>query len=602
VQKTGGQPVTVTFTTNDGKPASGLGVLTDLESLPAGWSHSGGVTCGTVSTGNGCQLHLTYTPTVLASGTLALQYAYTNGSGASQSGVIDIEYAATTNDNVVGTPAPGGQITAVVSDGSQPGNGTQPVTVTFTTDDGRPATALQVTSNLMTLPTGWSSSAGSLSCSALDADSVCRLTLTYAPTAAGNGTLMLKYTYANNANEMKTGTVSIPYRATTNDTVVGTPSGAMLANVRTGGSAAVTVTFATDDGNAASMLAITSGLNPLPAGWSAASTAFQCATVSAGTACTLPLNYAPTTAVGPSVLTLGYSYLNDAGYPSAGTVSVIYSAYTPYLYVANTTAALSACALNVGDGVSACGTEGSGFGAPTGIALYGSFAYVTNTQGNSVWLCTLGTLGALESCAPVGGPFNAPTAIATNPAAPFLYIEQSTGLTVCAIATSDGSLSGCVAAGAAFEPLAGIALSLDGSHAYSVHAVVDTLNPADSTDVIDVCLVSATDGTLGACVANSANSPLAVAALAMQNNDLYVTTSAGSLYVCPIDTFSTVSSCQITAANSDAAGIGFKDTTAFVSTGGATILACPVNADGTLGACTTVSDPTFNGTAGFAVR
>jgi hypothetical protein len=602
VQKTGGQPVAVTFTTNDGKPASGFGLLTDLASLPPGWSGSGGVTCGSVSTGNGCQLHLTYAPTALASGTLALQYAYTDGSGDPQTGLIDIAYAATTNDNVVGTPAPSGQINAVVSDGSQMGNGSQSVSITFTTDDGRPATALQVTSSLSTLPAGWSSSASAFSCSGLDADSVCKLTLTYAPTAAGNGTLMLNYTYDNNANEMKTGTVSVPYRATTNDSVAGTPSAATLATVRTGGSAAATITFATDDGNPASLLAVTSGLDPLPAGWSASSSAFKCATVSAGAACTLSLTYAPTTAVGPSTLTLGYSYLNDAGYPGTGTVSINYSAYTPYLYVANTAAALGACALTLDDDVASCTTAGSGFGAPAGIALYGNFAYVTNNQGNSVSRCTLDAVGALANCAQVGGTFTAPTAIAASPTAPFVYIEQSSGLTVCAIATADGSLTGCVAAGTAFEPLAGLALSADGSHAYSVHAVIDTMNPANSTDVIDVCLVSPTDGTLGACVANVASTPLAAAALAVQNDDLYVTTTTGSLYLCPIDAFSTISSCQTTAANSDAAGISFKDTTAFVSTGGATILACPVNTGGTLGACTTVSNPTFNGTAGMAVR
>jgi hypothetical protein len=602
VQKTGGQPVAVTFTTNDGKQASGFGLLTDLKSLPAGWSASGGATCGSVSTGNGCQLHLTYAPTALASGTLALQYAYTDGSGASQTGLTDIGYAATTNDNVVGTPAPSGQINAVVSDGSQMGNGTQAVTITFTTDDGRPATALQVTSNLTTLPAGWSSSANALSCSGLDADNVCKLTLTYAPSAAGNGTLLLNYSYDNNANEMKTGTVSIPYRATTNDTVAATPSQGTLATVRTGASAAATISFATDDGNPASTLAITSGLNPLPAGWSAASTAFKCATVSAGTACSLSLTYAPTTAVGSSTLTLGYSYLNDAGYPSTGSVSIGYSAYTPYLYVANTAGALSACALTLNDGIAACSAAGSGFAAPAGIALYGNFAYVTNTAGNSVSRCTLDAVGALADCGAVGGLFSAPTAIATSPTAPFVYVEQSTGLAVCAIAPSDGSLSGCVAAGTAFEPLAGVALSADGSHAYSVHAVVDTLNPVNSTDVIDVCLVSAVDGTLGACVANVASTPLAAVALAVQNDDLYVTTTAGSLYLCPIGAFSTISSCQLTAANSNAAGISFKDTTAFLGTGGATLLACPVNTGGTLGVCTTVSNPTFNGTAGMAVR
>lgn len=87
------------------------------------------------------------------------------------------------------------------------------------------------------------------------------------------------------------------------------------------------MTFATDDGNPASGLS--AALAALPAGWSAASNAFTCATVSAGTDCVLSLSYAPTTAVTATALTLRFSYLNDAGYPSTGSVTINYSAFTP---------------------------------------------------------------------------------------------------------------------------------------------------------------------------------------------------------------------------------------------------------------------------------
>ena len=73
--------------------------------------------------------------------------------------MLNIAYAATTNDNVVGTASPAGQVNAIV------GSGTQPVTVAFSTDDGRAATALQLTSDLSALPAGWSSAAGSFGCS-----------------------------------------------------------------------------------------------------------------------------------------------------------------------------------------------------------------------------------------------------------------------------------------------------------------------------------------------------------------------------------------------------------------------------------------------------
>jgi hypothetical protein len=198
------------------------------------------------------------------------------------------------------------------------------VSIVFDTDDGRVATALQVTSGLATLPAGWSAAAPSFSCATLSSGSGCELNLTYTPGAAAAGTLMLGYSYENNANQTKTGTISIPYRATTNDTVVGTPTLPSVA-VITGSSAGVTVAFATNDGNPASNLAITSGLSPLPAGWSSTSATFSCTTVSDGTVCQLRLTYAPT-AVDSGTLTLGYSYLNDAGFAKTGTVNIGYRA------------------------------------------------------------------------------------------------------------------------------------------------------------------------------------------------------------------------------------------------------------------------------------
>jgi hypothetical protein len=319
IEKTGGQAVAVSFTTDDGKPASGLALLSDLAALPAGWrSAASGFSCASVSTGNGCLLPLTYAPTALTSGTLTLRYAYTDSAGASQTGLLNLPYAATTNDNVVATAAPSGQINAVV------GMGSQTVSVTFTTDDGRPATALQLTSNLATLPAGWSTTGSSFACAGLSTGSGCQLALTYAPPAAAAGTLTLGYAYKNNAGESKTGSINIPYRATTNDNVVGTASQNPVLAV-SGTSTVITVTFTTDDGNLASGLSITSGLGSLPTGWSSTATTFSCASVSVGSGCQLSLTYAPT-AAGTGTLTLGFSYTNDSGIVKTGTVSVPYTA------------------------------------------------------------------------------------------------------------------------------------------------------------------------------------------------------------------------------------------------------------------------------------
>jgi hypothetical protein len=318
--KSGAQPVAVTFTTDNGKTATQLTITSGLTALPAGWSSSSGTfSCASVSTGNGCQLALKYAPTALGSGTLTLGYAYTDDTGTAQTGTFNLAYAATTNDNVVATPSPSGQINAEINTGSQA------VSVVFTTDDGRLATVLVLTTDLAALPSGWSSTASSLVCPSVSSGSGCTLGLTYRPTEAGAGTLTLNYSYKNNAGQKKTGSLNIPYRGTTDDTVGGTPGPSSSLSVITGTSAAVTVAFGTDDGYPASALTMTSGLAPLPAGWTSTSTTFACATVSAGTACVLPLTYAPT-AVGSGTLTLGYSYTNDAGFAKTGNVSIAYRA------------------------------------------------------------------------------------------------------------------------------------------------------------------------------------------------------------------------------------------------------------------------------------
>jgi hypothetical protein len=331
VEKSGSQAVAVDFTTDDGRAASSLLLTTNLSTLPAGWhSSAASFSCASVGTGNGCQLPLTYGPTALGSGMLRLDYAYNDDAGNPQTGTLNVPYTATTNDNVVATPSPAGQINAVV------GHGSQNVAVVFTTDDARLATALQITSDLSLLPAGWSAP-GSFTCATLSTGSTCQLALTYTPAAyTVPGTLVLAYRYQNNAGQMRTGSIDIPYRATTDDTIAGAASPPSLAVIigSPTAPAPVTITFTTDDGNPAVGLpatsdafTITSGLNPLPAGWSSSSTTFSCLTVSDGTGCQLPLSYQPAVVTGGvQTLTLGYSYVNDAGFAKTGTATVGYRA------------------------------------------------------------------------------------------------------------------------------------------------------------------------------------------------------------------------------------------------------------------------------------
>ncbi len=590
VEKTGGRSVPVTFTTNNGEAATNLSLGSSLKSLPAGWSAAAGsLSCAKVSTGSGCQLALTYAPAALGSGTLSLNYSYVDGSGAAKTGVTNIPYIATTNDNVVATPSQTGQITAVV------GSAAVPLSVTFTTDDTQPATALQLTTDLSSLPGGWSSTASSFTCAAIDADTSCVLPLSYAPVAYGSGMLTLGYSYINNAGLTKTGTLTIDYRAVTNDSIGGTASPASLS-VRTGSSTPVTVTFVTSDGNPASALSLTTALNSLPAGWTSGASGLSCATVSAGTACTLSLTYAPTVAITGGSLNLQYAYTNDAGVADTGTVSIPYTSITPYLYVTNNvTGTVSSCPINVDNSLGGCATTGGGFATPYGIAFDGIYAYVANdvgTMGTLISECTLGASGTLGSCAGSGGAgFTSATAVSINPAGTYAYIEQSAGLDVCAVNGASGALSNCVITGSAYAPLAGFALSPDGVHAYAVHAA----------NTLDLCTL-ATGGTIVSCAASPAIVTQAQTALAVQNSNLYVSTTAGALYVCALGSTGGITSCQTTGIGSNAIGIAFLGSTAYVSTNGVGVLVCPVNADGTLASCATDNDASFSGASGVVVH
>jgi hypothetical protein len=577
VQNTAGQAVAVTFTTDDGKPATNLHLTLGLPALPPGWSStSGSFSCSRVSTGNGCQLHLTYAPTALASGTLTLSYAYADDTGTARAGLLNVAYAATTNDDVVGTAAPSGQVNAVV------GSGSQPVSVTFTTDDGRPATALQLTSSLTALPAGWSSTATSFACSGLSSGNGCQLPLTYAPGAAGSGTLILNYAYENNAGEPKTGSVNIPYWATTNDNIINTPSTSSLA-VTIGSNTPVTVIFTTDDGNPATGLSLISSLSTLPSGWTSTSSSLPCSTVSTGTGCQLSLAYAPTAAIANGMLSLNYSYADDSGTPKTGSVNISYVASPPpHLYVAQLGGSLSFCSLNADGTLSSCAVAATGFSAPTGIAFYGAnFAYVADFGNNVVDLCNVALDGSLSGCAATGTGFQSPWQLAVYGNTLYATNANSTsGVTVCTIA-GDGTLSAC-------SPSAGsgtTGVAADSSYAY-IGVAANTVN---------VCAVGASGSLSGSCASTSAGISTGAVfstanGISLAGGYAYIANQGdGTVSACAINPDGTFSGC---APSSVGVGVGVVPTDvvingsqAYVDDASGNIYLCAVGAGGALTNC-----------------
>jgi hypothetical protein len=319
------QTLSITFTSADGNTLSGLAINGSLATLPAGWKGPTTFGCQSVSTGSGCVLNLTYTPTTVGPGSFTLDYIWLNASGSAQTlgSSITINYLGTVHNHILGTASPTGQVNAVV------GGSAQPVTVTFDTDDGYSASALNVTTALGSLPAGWSSTSGTFTCATVSTGNGCQLALSYAPPAyAAPSTLTLSFSYVDNAGTAQTGSLNIPFAATTHDTIVGTPAPTGQINaVVGGGSQAVTVTFTTSDGDPASNLELTTNLSALPAGWSSTASSLSCATVSTGNTCQLALSYTPT-AAGSGTLALNYTYDDDSGTASSGSLNIAYAATT----------------------------------------------------------------------------------------------------------------------------------------------------------------------------------------------------------------------------------------------------------------------------------
>jgi hypothetical protein len=312
--------IPVTLTSNDGRTITGFAISNAVgQVLPTGWSAPASFGCQSLSTGSGCVLNLTFTPTMYEVGqTLTLHYVYVdNALEPVTTDSLTLAFQATTNDNVTPLLAPSGQINATVFAGSQT------VTATFTTDDGHPASALTVSSDANSLPAGWTAPAQS-SCATVSAGTACVLNWVYTPMAPGNGTLTVDYSFDDDSGTAKKASFNIPYAATANDNVVGAVSPSSAISVADGTSQAVTVTFTTDDGFQATNLNL--DLSSLPSDWSASATAFTCSAISTGTTCQLSLSYCPPLGASDAgTLQLTYGYLDNAGVAKTGSVNIAYT-------------------------------------------------------------------------------------------------------------------------------------------------------------------------------------------------------------------------------------------------------------------------------------
>jgi len=473
-----------------------------------------------------------------------------------------------TNNSVVATPSVAGIVSVVV--GTK-----QTISVTFTSSDGRAITGFGISGSLSTLPTSWSGP-GRFTCASVSTGSGCVLNLTYAPGAFGSGTLALDYVFVDNASAPSTGgSLTIAYRATTNDKIVGTPSKTAL-DVVTGSSTAVNVTFATDDGHPASGLSVTSSLAALPSGWASTSNTFTCSNVAVGTGCQLGLTYAPTV-IGSSTLSLNYSYFDDSGTAKTGTVSIPYTARSPpHLYVGQLgNSSLYYCVLNVDGTLASCAaTGGSVFGAPTGIVFNGNnFAYVADWNKHAVYLCSVGLDGSLSGCASTGSGFSAPWQLAINGTTLYATNADPTGgVTTCSI-NGDGSLSACI------ESL--------GSGTSGIAAGSSYVYIGAGVNTVDVCAIGVSGSLYGCAPTGTGFS--GVDGISLSGSYAYIANQGnGTTSVCSIDTDGSLSGCVASITGVSPTDVVIKGNQAYVNDAIApsgNIYLCSVGPVGVLTGC-----------------
>jgi hypothetical protein len=573
-----GRPVHVTFNTDDGFSASALQLTTALASLPSGWSTSNTTfNCDSVSTGNGCQLSLTYAPTAASNGTLTLGFTYRDNTGTSKNGSINIPYTATTSNNVNGAVAPTGQINAIM------GGGTQPVHISFAPDDNSTASDFEVTTDLTALPPGWQSLASTLACPTVSTALPCELPLVFSPTAIGPGSLILNYSYRDNSGAGKTGSVTVSYVATVSNNIAATASASSIT-VRTAETQSVTITYATDDGNPATSLAVTN-LSALPLGWSGPSD-FTCANVTGNSNCQMSLTYAPTIAA-TGTLTLYFNYRDNSGTLKSAAATVDYIAEAHVLYISHSnTDRISQCELNVSGLLQTCIDYGVSEPGRVDLGYRNNRVYYA-VQGaiNGVGTTALNGTGNYLG----GGMFGTPLSIAVHPAVNALFFYDSTALQRCTLA-SNGFIQVCASAGT--QPLNKVVFSPDGARAYSAYQ--------NGGWRLQKCNVSSS--TLSTCIDTGSNTAAATMAMQVVGTRLYSLRNGGGLMVCPINADGTLGACVATATGESVTRAAFTRTNAYLTTNNTHLRRCPILSDGTLDTCSSLSDAIFGLTSGITAQ
>jgi len=162
------------------------------------------------------------------------------------------------------------------------------------------------------------------------------------------------------------------------------------------------------------------------------------------------------------------------------------------------------CSVNTTSGLlGPCVATGSGFSGPTSIAInpVAPFAYITNSNGSSVSICSIEADGDLTDCTISSDTFNLPESIAFNSTGTVSYIASlsltgsSNGLVICTVDTTSGNFSSCSTPNTGIINPYGLAVMLDNSFLFLTAPGLDSvyscqLNSSGGIDDSSNCIIA----------------------------------------------------------------------------------------------------------------
>lgn len=579
--------VTVVFRAPAGLAARQLSITTGLSPLPAGWTTgTSSFACDTVGANDDCRLQLRYSPTLAGvTGTLNFGFAYTDAHGVQRRGSADIPYGTTAPNAVMATINPATPLQVALGS-------TALVEMTFRSNDGVPARDL--TADVSALPVGWTVSHSELPCATIAADSACRLSLQFQPTAAvASSVLSLPYRYTDSGGTPRDGTASVTYGAIDGGTVTAAVTPGGLVDTFVGSTASVQVTFTAAAGSVSAMHLTST----LPAGWSVTSGTLPCTTLAAGASCQATLTYAPTSAVPSGTVPIDFRYTDSLGVPRTGSLAIPYRARNHFVYVPNRFGQnVARCVLDLNGDPSACSNLAPfAFNFPFSIRMEGNSAYLMDATVRNVVHCAVDADGVLSNCAITGATLtNYPSSIAIRNGIAYITDSSNGELQTCTV-NVDGSLGGCSRMSLT-GPAIATSIGISGDRLYIGNAAASHITR---------CALWL-DGMPLTCLSDNIPGLTGTSSIAISGSYLYMTNNANNNVLrCTIAGDGSLSACVDAGATGlDAPfGIALFGGYAYISNANSNVLSrCTVDGAAMLSACMTYATPTLNEPGVLAIQ